>query len=236
MGDSPNRLLDALSPNARNRLLSISTTVRLPHGAVLFEANEQNTHAYFLTAGMASLVVNLEDGGTVEVGTIGNEGVVGLSAILGQSPHVARCYTQIAGTGLRVPVEDLRRAFAESEEIRDRLLESFQLQTLAMSQIAACNKLHQASERLARWLLTAADRMESDTVALTQEELSQMLGTRRTTVALVAGLLQRDGLIQYRRGRVTILDRARMETCACDCYRITARLMKETYGVPAQGR
>jgi CRP-like cAMP-binding protein len=224
-----NRLIQALSPASRTRLLGIATAVQLPQRASLSEPNGRETHAYFLTSGLASLVVTLEDGGSAEIAMIGNEGVAGATGLLGPLLPVAHCFMQITGTGYRVPMADLRRLFEESTEIRERLLQSIQQQTLTMNQIAACNKLHQASERFARWLLTAADRSESETVSLTQESLSQMLGTRRTTVALVAGLLQRRGLIRYRRGVVTIADRERMEEAACDCYRITRRLLENLY-------
>jgi CRP-like cAMP-binding protein len=227
-----NRLIQILTPGARARLLGIATAVRLAQHTTLFEPNERDTHAYFLTSGLASLVVTLEDGGSAEIAMIGDEGVVGATSLLGPQLPVARCLMQMPGTGYRVPLVDLRRVFEESAEIRERLLQSIQQQTLTMNQIAACNKLHHASERFARWLLTAADRSHSETVALTQESLSQMLGTRRTTVALVAGLLQRSGLIKYRRGVVTIADRARMEESACDCYRIARRLLDNLYEEP----
>lgn len=139
---------------------------------------------------------------------------------------------QVAGGGLRVAVADLRRLFLDSEEFRSRILEALQLQMLMVDQIAGCNKLHQASERLARWLLTAADRVNSETVCLTQEAISQMLGTRRTTVALVAGTLQRSGMIGYRRGLVKIVDRPALTEAACDCYGITRKLVDGLYSEP----
>ena len=228
-----NRLIQTLSASARTRLLGVATAVKLPQHTTLVEPNERDTHAYFLTSGLASHVVTLEDGGSAEIAMIGNEGIVGTTALLGPLLPVARWIMQINGTGYRVPINDLRRVFEESVEIRERVLQSVQQQTLTMNQIAACNKLHHASERFARWLLTAADRSQSETVALTQESLSQMLGTRRTTVALVAGLLQRSGLIRYRRGVVTIVDRPRMEEAACDCYRIARRLLENLYEEPA---
>ena len=124
---------------------------------------------------------------------------------------------------------EMRKLFAESTELRNCILESVQQQSLTLNQIAACNKLHHASERLARWLLTASDYTESDTVHLTQESLAAMLGTRRTTVALVAGSLQRSGLIRYRRGVVEILDREALTEAACNCYGIAARLVNQLY-------
>jgi CRP-like cAMP-binding protein len=228
-----NRLIQALSPGSRTRLLGLATAVQLPQHASLFEPNGRESHAYFLTSGLASLVVTLEDGGSAEIAMIGSEGVAGATGLLGPLLPVARGVMQMPGTGYRVPMADLRRLFEDSAEIRERLLQSIQQQTLSLNQIAACNKLHHASERFARWLLTAADRSGSETVSLTQESLSQMLGTRRTTVALVAGILQRSGLIRYRRGVVTIVDRPQMEEAACDCYRITRRLLENLYEEPS---
>ena len=203
-----NRLVEALSPLLRTQLLSIAKAVDLPQHASLYQADEPLHCVYLLTSGFASVAVSVRDGGSAEIGIIGPEGIVGSSVLLGSYPPVTHCFMQTPGTAWRI------------------MTRMTQQQALMVDQIAACNKLHLASERLARWLLTAADRLESESVQLTQESLSQMLGTRRTTVALVAGSLQRRGLIRYRRGTVQIVDRAGLEEAACDCYRIVHRLSK----------
>ncbi|SEB72750.1 Crp/Fnr family transcriptional regulator [Terriglobus roseus] len=227
-----NLLVEALSPELRKQILGAARTIDLPQGTVLYTSGEPCHYAYFLTAGVASVVVSVSDGSSAEVGMIGAEGVAGAHALLGPRPPLAQCFMQVSGSGLRVTIAELRRLFLESEELRARILEALQLQMLMLDQIAGCNKLHQASERLARWLLTAADRVNSDTVSLTQEAISQMLGTRRTTVALVAGTLQRAGMIGYRRGLVKILDRQALTDAACDCYGITRKLIDNLYNQP----
>lgn len=227
-----NRLIEALTPDARAQVLAQTKTVELPQGTLLAKADDPIYYGYFLTEGVASYVVAVKDGGSAEIGMNGSEALMGALALLGTYAPVADCRMQVSGTGLRIPMADLRRLFDESAEIRHLTLQSVQQQMLTLSQIAGCNRLHQASERLARWLLTAADRLGTDTVRLTQETLSQMLGTRRTTVALVAGSLQRAGLIRYRRARVEIVDREGLIEAACDCYNITKRLVDNLYSNP----
>jgi CRP-like cAMP-binding protein len=139
---------------------------------------------------------------------------------------------QLAGTGYRIPLADLHEAFLDSAEIRARILEFVQEQALSLSQLAACHRLHDAEERLSRWLLMVKDRVNSDVIDLTQEFLAEMLGSRRTTVTLAAGVLQRSGLIEYTRGRVRILDRDKLEQAACDCYQVVKALHHKLYLVP----
>ena len=136
---------------------------------------------------------------------------------------------QVKGSGYKIRFADLKAAFLDSEEIRTRILEVTQQQTLTMSQIAACNKLHDNEARLARWLLMVQDRLQDELLPLTQEFLAEMLGSRRTTVAVSAGTLQRAGLIEYRRGKVKILSREDLESAACDCYKVTQRLFQSLY-------
>ena len=136
---------------------------------------------------------------------------------------------QMEGSGLKIAMVDLKEAFDSSEEIRQRILETVQEQALTIGQIAACNRLHEAEERLARWLLMARDRTQSDVLNITQEFLAEMLGARRTTVTMVAGALQRSGFIEYRRGQVRILDRINLEAAACDCYKVIKRLYDGLY-------
>ena len=226
-----NILLDALTPAALAQVLSVARMMDLPQETMLSESDEPLSHVHFLTAGVASFVVAAKDGGSAEIGMIGNEGMVGSVGLLGSFAPVAYCIMQMDGAGYRVAVQDMRRLFDTSLEIRQLVLQSMQHQMLTVSQIAACNRLHNATERLARWLLTAADRMGSDTVSLTQESLSQMLGTRRTTVALVAGTLQRSGLIRYQRGNVKIVNREALIYAACDCYSITRKMVRDLYSI-----
>jgi len=224
-----NRFLSAVDPESRKFLLDRSTPVELPLRAVLYEAERTPNFAYFITSGIASVVNAMADGESAEVGVIGFEGIVGSTQLLGPAPDQTTCFMQLAGSGLRVPLPDLREAFHSSEKTRERILEFVQHQALSVSQIAACNRLHSAEERLARWLLMVLDRMDSDTLDLTQEFLAQMLGAQRTTVTMVAGALQRSGLIEYRRGHVRIVNRENLEDAACACYQVTKRLFVQLY-------
>ena len=224
-----NYLLEALSPASRELILSAATHVTLPPRSILMEQDAETPYAYFITSGIASVVVLVPDGGSAEVVLIGHEGMVGALALLGPAPVPAQCFMQVAGSAWRVPLPQLRRIFDQSEEIRARILEMVQQQALTMAQITACNRLHDAEARLARWLLMVSKRIESDTLHLTQEFIAQMLGTQRTTVALVAGSLQRSGLIAYSRGRVTIHSQDDLESAACECYKVVHRLFVNLY-------
>jgi CRP-like cAMP-binding protein len=224
-----NRLMEALSPEARKVLLSVARHVELPQHTSLYDADRRPAAVHFLTSGVASMVMSLSNGGSAEIGMIGTEGIVGGFSLLGAQVPVSACIMQVGGTGYRVPLQEMRRIFIESDETRGLLLQALQQQMLTLCQIAGCNKLHQATERLARWLLTAADRLDSDILGLTQESLSQMLGTRRTTVALVAGELRDKGAIRYRRGQVQIVNREALTHIACDCYAVTRRLVDNLY-------
>ncbi len=216
-----NRLLDSLSEPLAAELMAASRIVDLPLRTTLCRAGELPTFGYFLTKGAASIVVVMAEGGSSEVGMVGNEGVIGASALLGLSAMNAETYIQAAGEGSRIPMKVLHDMFDESAELRQRVLQYVQCQINITGQISACNRLHEAKERLARWLLTASDLTQSGSLRLTQEFAAQMLGSQRTTVALVAGQLQRSRLIQYSRGMVHILNREGLESAACDCHRIT---------------
>ena len=226
---TPNRLLSALSPASRDILLSKCSPVDLPIKYQLYQAETTPSHAYFMMSGMGSVVTTMEDGMSAEVGVVGCEGLVGSLQLLGPAKTSTESFVQIAGSALKMPHSELRKAFRSSEEIRFRILEFHQEELIMARQIAGCNRLHNAEERLARWLLMAQDRIGSERLELTQEFLAMMLGSRRTTVTLVASTLQRAGLIEYSRGRLTILDRKRMEATACDCYQISKSLLDGLY-------
>lgn len=229
---SENRLLSSLSPEALKLLASHCSPVDLPVRTQLYEPEEVPQHAFFMTSGMASVVTPMLDGGTAEVEVIGREGLVGSLHLLGSAPVNTSCFMQLPGTGLRIGLPELRKAFQVSQEIRARILELIQHQALSVSQIAGCNRLHEAEARLSRWLLMAQDRIQSEVLHLTQEFLAEMLGTQRTTVTTVAGVLQRSGLIEYRQGVVKIKDRESLQAAACDCYRIVRQLYTNLYSKP----
>jgi CRP-like cAMP-binding protein len=230
--EGSNRLLSALSSESRQYLVDHSVAVDLPVRTVLYEAEITPHYAYFMTSGMASIVSSMEDGETAEVGVIGKEGFVGGIHLLGPAKVSTNSFIQLAGSGLQIPLSDLKTAFRSSEDIRDRILEFTQEQSLTVSQIAACNRLHETEERLARWLLMCQDRAQTEVLNFTQEFLAMMLGSRRTTVTLTAGILQQAGLIKYTRGKVRIVDREGLEDAACDCYKIAKGLINNLYAAP----
>lgn len=229
MRSDNNLLLESLGEKDRKLILDRSTEIPLPVRMRLYEADEPLKYAYFLSSGIASVVTTMSDGATAEVNFTGHEGLIGAFHILGPAKPPTSCFVQIPGAAFRISICDLKEVFAISEGIRERILEFVQEQALTVSQISACNRLHNSHERLARWLLMARDRTQSNELRITQEFLAEMLGARRTTVTLVATALQRSGLIEYRRGRVKITDPEGLEDVACDCYKVIKRLYEGLY-------
>ena len=219
-----NYLLSGLSADAREQVRARAQAVSLRVKEPLNKAGLVPSYVYFITSGMASMVTPMHEGDSAEVGMMGREGLVSALNLMGTVPTISDTIVQVEGTALRVPLAAMRELFQGSEEIRTRILAYLQVQSLGLAQIAGCHRLHSAEERLSRWLLMARDRADSDTLGLTQEFLAQMLGARRTTVTLVAGTLQRSGLIHYQRGQVQILDREGLEGAACECYRVLRKL------------
>lgn len=225
-----NRLLSALSYESRAWLLGRCTAVTLPAQMVFYEPDETPLYGWFLNSGLAATVAYTAGNQPTGVGGMGNEGVVGNLHLLGPTRIPTRCLMQMQGTGLRIAFSELQQAFWSSTEIRARLLELAQEQVSALYQHAACHLHHQARERLASCLLVLQDRTQQDLLELTQELLAKMLGTRRSTVSMLAADLQARGLIVYSRGQVRILDRNRLQAEACDCYPIDYGLYRSLYG------
>jgi CRP-like cAMP-binding protein len=182
-----------------------------------------------MTSGLASIVTLMTDGAIAEVEIVGREGLVGSMHLLGTANVSTSCFMQIEGTALRIEFPRLQELFRTNNEIRDRILEYVQEQALCISQIAGCNRLHSAEQRLALWLLMASDRTAAEVLNITQEVLAEMIGTRRTTVTAIATTLQRAGLIEYQRGRIRLIDRANLEGTACYCYQVIRNLTKNLY-------
>jgi CRP-like cAMP-binding protein len=192
--------------------------VDLPRYRVLYEQGEKIVHSYFLNQGMISLVIIASDGRTVEVGIAGRRGVVGVPLAFGLNDAYSRAIVQLPGNGVRISAEFLPEAFDRCPNLR-RLIERYVLtQQLQVAQIAACNRLHDMDQRLARWLLMCQDTIDSGMIPLTHEFIAQMLGSGRPTVTIAAGVLERAGLIENTRGNVKILNRKRLEDAACECY------------------
>ena len=227
-----NLFLESLSRESRSSLVRLCAEVDLPLKKSLYEPGVAPTYAYFMTSGIASVVAMMENGGMAEVGLIGREGVVGSISPAGAGEGVDQLLHPVGSDGAADTLCDLATIFRTNEEVRERVLEFVQEQAVSLSQLAGCNRLHDNEERLARWLLTAQDRATTDTLHFTQEFLGMMLGSRRTTVTLIAGVLQKQGLIKYQRGRVKILKRAELEAASCDCYQITKELYLNLYAKP----
>lgn len=191
---------------------------------VLHEAGEAIKSVYFLNNGLGSVLTILPDGKSVEVGLIGNEGFVGLPVIFGFKTSPLRIMIQSDATAYRVDVQSLRKILPDCPALEKQLQRFTMILGMQSTQLAACNRLHDVEERLARWLLMSHDRIGSDTMPLTQEFLGQMLGTRRSSVSMAANILQKAGMITYTRGNVTIVDKRKLTEAACDCYEIIHNL------------
>ena len=212
-----NRILAALPKAEIDRLAPHLSPVTLKLRTQLLDGKVD--HAYFLEDGLASVVLTLADGATVEVGVIGIDGVVGLPILLGAQSMPGTTFIQVSATGYRIDAKRLKNEFERNGKLRDHLQKYLLANLIQSAQNAACNRLHTISERLARWLLTCQDRVQSDRMPLTHEFLSQMLGAPRTTVTLAAGMLHQAGSIEYSRGHVTVTNRQKLEDVACECYR-----------------
>jgi CRP-like cAMP-binding protein len=215
-----NRILNALTRDKYERLAPHLEYVKLPLGEVLCHPNEPITHVYFPNSGAVSIVSTFEDGDTVEVGMVGNEGMFGVSVFLGTISTPLEAIVQLEGDGLRMRVEVLKEEFKKGGQLQDLLLRYTQAFIMQIAQGAACNRAHDVDGRLAKWLLMSQDRSHSKDLGLTHEFISQMLGVRRAGVTVAAGQLKQAGLISYKRGNVSILDREGLEAASCECYQI----------------
>jgi CRP-like cAMP-binding protein len=217
----PRNLILAQLPNTEYEALAkFLLPVDLPLEMRLSEPNEPIEYIYFLNSGLISTDALTEKGESVEVGVIGREGFSGLPALLDQPQMSHSVMMQGVGEGLRIRSSILRDQFVKGGMLQ-RLIHAFAyLQLVQVSQSVLCNRMHEVDARLARWLLTSADRMESESLNLTQEFLAQMLGVQRSTVTVAAGDLQRAGMIGYSRGKIHIVDRANLARTACECYQI----------------
>jgi CRP-like cAMP-binding protein len=204
--------------------------MRLKVHHVLHEPGDPLKSAYFVDSGMVSVLSVFPDGKSVEVGLVGKEGFVGLPLVAGFRTAPTRFITQIEGAAFRVDSAALMSMLPDSANLARGIQQYGQISTMQVTQIAACNRLHEVHERLGRWLLMCADRIGSNSVPLTQEFLGQMLGTRRSSVTVAAGILQKAGIITHSRGQVTIIDRGKLEEAACECYQLMEHQAEEWQG------
>jgi CRP-like cAMP-binding protein len=220
-GAEQNRLLRALPLAEYARLLPQLTPVVLGVKQVLIEPDTPIRDVYFPRSGVGSMIADEQEGGAVEVGTIGPEGFIGLPVLMGADRMPYRVFVQVAGDGWRLSADAFRRLVDERAPVRRLLLRFAQAFSDQVSQSVACNRLHTVDERCARWLLMTLDRVHGESFELTHEFLSYMLGVRRAGVTVAMGGLQGAQIIRYVRGRVTVLDRPRLEEASCGCYHIT---------------
>lgn len=217
-----NRILSALPPEEMELLLPRLEAVQLPFRRNIYEADRPVDHVYFLHRGVASMVTEMPGGLSVEIATVGPEGMVGIPILLGAERMTSKAFMQVPGEGVRMEADAFRNLIGRCP-VLNRLLLRYTLALMTLlAQNAACNRAHAVEERCSRWLLLTQDRVRQASFPLTQEFLAQMLGVRRPTVSIAAGMLARAGLISYVRGVITILDRAGLEAATCDCYRIIA--------------
>lgn len=213
-----NRLLAALPGDSFALLEPDFKDVVLPQGFVCFDPGDPVNQVYFPHSGMISCLVTTGDGEMVETSSVGREGAVGLQSGFGRRVSFTRALVQIAGKFTVLPAARLENAVSRSPALRDVILRYIETLWAEAQQNAACNAIHDGSARLCRWLLQCADKIGSDQLLLTQEFLAEMLGVRRTTVTLLAQELQKNGIVRYSRGRITILDRPALKAAACECY------------------
>ncbi len=216
--DMQNLILLALPAHELTATVKKLEFMELPTHFVLHEASEPITHTYFINSGLASVLNVMTDGKSVEVGLAGKEGFVGLPLVVGLSTSPTQVIMQVGGSAYQMTAADFKEILPHSPGLEKSLNRYAQTLGMQAVHVAACNRLHEVDERLARWLLMSQDRLGGDIVPLTQEFLAHMLGTRRASVTVAAGILQKAGFITYNRGSVRIDDRSGLEDAACECY------------------
>jgi CRP-like cAMP-binding protein len=218
-----NKILLSISDSEYNSIRPHLEYLRLPNHLVLHETGEKLRFAYFPNRGLISLVVVMKDGKTAEAGVVGNEGFTGTPAAVGLSRGPLRAVVQITGDGFRIKVGALQNTLESAPHLQMMLNRYAAIRAMQVAQTAACNRLHDIRQRLARWLLMTQDRVNSGALPITHDFLATMLGTDRPSVSLAAGVLQKKGFIEYTRGAVKIVNRKKLEDSACECYDVIRR-------------
>ena len=218
-----NRLLAALPAEVRTRILPALEPVSMALGEVLYESGDALRHVYFPIDCIVSLLYVMEDGASAEIAVVGNEGLIGVAIFMGGQSTPSRALVQSAGTAFRLPARQLMAEFDRHGELLQLLLRYTQALITQMAQTAVCNRHHAIDQQLCRWLLLSLDRLPGNEVVMTQELIADMLGVRRSGVTESARNLQKLGVIEYSRGRITVLDRPRLEQLCCECYAVVRR-------------
>jgi CRP-like cAMP-binding protein len=215
-----NHLLAALPADEFARLEPDLEPVSLRLGEVLYESGDKMTHIYFPTTAIISLLYIMENGATAEIGIAGNDGLIGIALFMGGETTSSRAVVQSAGDAVRMKSGALKAAFALGGVFQNVLLRYTQSLMTQISQTAVCNRLHSVEQQLCRWLLINHDQLQTNKLVMTHDLIANMLGVRREGVSIAAGNLQKQGLIKYVRGTITVLDRKGLEIVACECYRV----------------
>ena len=218
-----NHILDALPDEERERLFPHLSFVSMPLGKVLYESGESLKHIYFPTDSIVSLLYVMKDGASAEIAVVGNEGAIGVALLMGGETTPSRAIVQSAGSAFRLEGKRLKLEFNRHGQMLHVLLRYTQSLITQMAQTAVCNRHHSVNQQLCRWLLLSLDRLPSNELKMTQELIANMLGVRREGVTAAAGELQRAGVIRYARGKITVLDRAKLEQLSCECYSVVKR-------------
>ena len=218
-----NLLLAALPAELQNRLFPLLELVELPLGKVLYESGDTLRHVYFPTDSIVSLLYVMENGASAEISVVGNEGLVGVSLFMGGETTPSRAIVQSAGYGYRLPAQRIKDEFARHGALLLLMLRYTQSLITQMAQTAVCNRHHSIDQQLCRWLLLSLDRLPSNKLTMTQELIANMLGVRREGVTDAANKLQKKGVIEYRRGQITVLDRPALEKLSCECYAVVKK-------------
>jgi CRP-like cAMP-binding protein len=218
-----NYLLAALAPAERERLYPHLQLVPMPLGKVLYESGDVLHHVYFPTNSIVSLLYVLADGASAEISVVGNEGLIGIALFMGGDTTPSRAIVQSAGFAFRLTGQLLKDEFHRNGEAQLLLLRYTQSLITQMAQTAVCNRHHSVDQQLCRWLLLSLDRLASNQLVMTQELIANMLGVRREGVTEAAGKLDKLGVIRYARGRITVLDRPKLEQLCCECYAVVKK-------------
>ncbi|CAA6604296.1 Transcriptional regulator, Crp/Fnr family [Rhodospirillaceae bacterium LM-1] len=218
-----NHLLSALPAEECSRILPHIELVEFPLGHTVCESGSEMRHVFFPTNSIVSLLNVMEDGSSAEIAIVGNEGIVGISNFMGGGTTPSRAIVQRAGNAYRLKIQLLKDEFNRSPKFRDLLLRYTQTLLTQMAQTAVCNRHHSVDQQLCRWLLLSLDRLTGNEIVMTQELIANMLGVRREGVTEAAGKLQKAGLIEYSRGRITVIDRPGLEARACECYAVVKK-------------
>jgi CRP-like cAMP-binding protein len=218
-----NHLLAALPESSKQRFFSKLELVDLPLGKVIYESGDDLKHVYFPTDSIVSLLYVMENGASAEISVVGNDGIVGIAVFMGGVSTPSRAVVQSAGYAYRLSAEQLRLEFHSHGALMLLLLRYTQSLITQMSQTAVCNRHHSIEQQLCRWLLLSLDRLPGNELHMTQELIANMLGVRREGVTTAAGALQKLSIIEYSRGRITVLDRAKLEAMSCECYAVVRR-------------